>query len=200
MNNGCRIEIWQLSLKLKKNCNLTSDEENMIYAFNRLIWQGNETKIIDILNNPQKFSAQYHLSYTAQQLCTTPDRWGRTCLHQAALTLENTEKITAACISYGADVNAPDQNGRRPLHFLTNPKCIKALLSHGADIHAKDNDKKTPLNSDTIYNVTTEDPTDCSFRFYKRVQESKNLIKETKTKKAANTSSSTKHVEFCVLN
>lgn len=161
----------------KSDCNLTTNRQNMIYAFNRLIWQGNQAKIFDILENSQKFSAQYNLNYTAQQLCTTPDRWGRTCLHQAALTLEDTQVITEAFITYGAEVDASDKGGNRPLHFLANPACIKVLLNYGADIHAKNNDGKTTLDSRSTYNAKRSEQAESDPNFYRRVEQSKNFIR-----------------------
>lgn len=176
--------------------------DNMIYDFHRLIWQGNQSAVFDILEKPQQFSARYHLNYTAEQLCQTPDRWGRTCLHQAALTLENTAIITEAFIVCGADVNTADQNGDRPLHFLSNPATIQVLLAHGANIFAKNKRNLTTLdNNETVYE---ENPTkqedilalrfnhhnkveycfvqgyDCDPSFFKRAQRSKKLIEKYK--------------------
>ncbi len=184
----------------QKRSNRNPDIDNMIYSFHRLIWQGNENAVFDILENPQQFSARFHLNYTAEQLCKTSDRWGRTCLHQAALTLEDTTIITEAFIACGANVNAPDQDGNRPLHFLANPATVRVLLNHGADINAKNKHRKTAINTyGTIYkeiptltenllklrlsNYNTVERCiikgyDCDPTFYERAQKSKKFIKD----------------------
>ena len=51
-------------------------------------------------------------------------------------------------IGAGADVNAGDRAGWRPLHLAAandNIDAIKALVAQGADVHAQNNDGRTPL-------------------------------------------------------
>ena len=58
------------------------------------------------------------------------------------------EEVTA-CLGAGADVMAPDDFGRMPLHWAAgrngNPAVIDALLAAGADVTALDEDSQTPM-------------------------------------------------------
>lgn len=49
-------------------------------------------------------------------------------------------------ISTGVDVNAPDEHGKRPLHYSLNAQIAKVLISAGADVNATDKQGKTPLD------------------------------------------------------
>lgn len=176
------------TIHASQNSNSNTNKENMIYDFHRLILQGNQMKLFDILEDPQKFSARYHLNYTVEQLCAASDQWGRTCLHAAALTIEDTQTITEAFIVCGANVNASDNDGYRPLHFLANPECIKVLLYSGADPNTKNKKQETPLTSSNFYNKAQGYDSDPDF--YRRVQKSKDLIQ------AAQNKSLNKHVNI----
>lgn len=63
----------------------------------------------------------------------TPDQWGATALMRASLNAAAVPMLVAA----GADPNASDKHGRRPLHFMcdinANIEVVVALLAAGAD-------------------------------------------------------------------
>ena len=55
-------------------------------------------------------------------------------------------------IEGGADVNAPGENGRAPLHVAAEKGHLEAahlLLALGADLDARGHDGRTPLESAT---------------------------------------------------
>ncbi|KAJ3101749.1 hypothetical protein HDU97_001099 [Phlyctochytrium planicorne] len=64
------------------------------------------------------------------------------CLHSATLD------IISALIAHGADVNAPDARGLRPLHICTqfgHIASMSLLISSGANVNARDDRTWTPL-------------------------------------------------------
>lgn len=58
--------------------------------------------------------------------------------------------IIAALLKYGADFNAEENYGRRPLHFACgrrhDSQQVQALLSAGADVNSADESGETPLH------------------------------------------------------
>jgi ankyrin repeat protein len=73
------------------------------------------------------------------------DRSGKTVLHHALFGIGGEEMIQAI-VKNGADVNATDDKGRRPLHYCAryNKKtAAQILVSNHADLEAKDKEGKT---------------------------------------------------------
>ena len=58
-----------------------------------------------------------------------------------------------SCLSEGADPNARDEDGNRPLlrAVMSKPEVVKALLDAGADPNARDKDGRTPLHLTLLY-------------------------------------------------
>jgi uncharacterized protein len=74
------------------------------------------------------------------------DRYGRTPLHEAALSGRLAEVTRLA--ADGADPSAADDNGWTPLHFAAQEFHVdvaEALIAAGASADAKDNHGNTPL-------------------------------------------------------
>jgi len=72
-------------------------------------------------------------------------------LHNAVRSFCNNNiigiSITNMLLDKGADINAQNNNGKTPLHYVPYiPKFIKNLLEHGADVNAPDKDGKTFLH------------------------------------------------------
>jgi ankyrin repeat protein len=89
---------------------------------------------------------------------TLRDKDGKTILHDLIpelVKLTDAEKAPVYdCIDLllarGADVNACDHHGNRPLADavkLGDVKIVEFLLNHGADVNTKDHEGKTPLHS-----------------------------------------------------
>ena len=52
-------------------------------------------------------------------------------------------------LSYGADVNAKNNDGWTPLHYASrngHTEIVKLLLEHGVDVNCKNNNGYTPLH------------------------------------------------------
>ncbi len=76
------------------------------------------------------------------------EAWSPWILHQAARVTTN-PTIVRLLLQAGADPNAPDDNGRSPLHrgaLNSNPMVVTHLLDAGADLNARDNDGYTALH------------------------------------------------------
>jgi ankyrin repeat protein len=70
-----------------------------------------------------------------------------TSLHAALAA--NRKIVAGLLIGAGADVNAADRGGWRPLHLASannNLDLVKALIAQGADVHLANNDGATPLS------------------------------------------------------
>ncbi len=73
------------------------------------------------------------------------DKFGKTPLHWSSFYAQ--EKITKLLISYGADVNAIDNDGKTPLLCCSgNKEIMLMLISEGADINAKNPSGQTILH------------------------------------------------------
>ena len=63
-----------------------------------------------------------------------------------------------AALDQGADIHAPDDEGRTPLHvaaaFNSEPGVTELLLDHGGDIHDGDTRDWTPLHHAAASNMT----------------------------------------------
>jgi len=71
---------------------------------------------------------------------------GRTPLHVAVRS--GNLKAAELLISYGAEIDARDNDGATPLHCAVeggNLDCIKLLISHSADVNVKNKQENTPL-------------------------------------------------------
>ena len=59
-------------------------------------------------------------------------------------------EVVERFLAMGADIEAEDEEGRRPLHFAafhnTDPKIIGALIDNGAELDARDSAGRTPLH------------------------------------------------------
>ena len=61
---------------------------------------------------------------------------------------ETAERMAAALVRHGADVNAPQGGGVTPLHEAAHngyPGAARLLLEHGADVNPRTDDGQTPL-------------------------------------------------------
>ena len=76
------------------------------------------------------------------------DVWSPWVLHRAAEYTSN-PTIVRLLLQAAADPNAPDDNGRTPLHRgseNSNPMVMTCLLDAGADLNARNNDGYTALH------------------------------------------------------
>lgn len=74
-------------------------------------------------------------------------RWAfyrRTPLHWAAA--KGNEDVAELLIGQGADVNAKDEKGRTPLHYIDDKDTAELLIAKGADVSAKGKYGNTPLH------------------------------------------------------
>lgn len=73
---------------------------------------------------------------------------GETALHAAIA--ERQRDTAELLVRAGANVNAPNMNGRTPMHFLPSALDDEALarlmIEHGGDVHARDLNGRTPLD------------------------------------------------------
>lgn len=74
---------------------------------------------------------------------------GRSLLESALRKKRSGPKMLALLLGSGADINAPDREGKTLLHEGTDigPKRIARLLKRGADVNARDNSGQTPLHN-----------------------------------------------------
>jgi hypothetical protein len=70
---------------------------------------------------------------------------GSTPLHKA----RQPAVVVDFLIEIGADVNAVDNAGKTPLHYVYTFDVAKSLIAHKADVNSRDNDGKTPLHSNS---------------------------------------------------
>ncbi|MEO0827063.1 MAG: ankyrin repeat domain-containing protein [Cyanobacteria bacterium J06639_16] len=73
----------------------------------------------------------------------TSNSCGIPLLHMAAWV--NHPVLTEFALAQGIEVNARNQNGQTPLHYLSGPAAGEILLANGADLNAKDGSGRTPL-------------------------------------------------------
>ena len=79
----------------------------------------------------------------------TPDRWGDPWLLHKASRLSANPTMVRLLLRQGWDPNAPDDDGRSPLHrgaLNSNPMVVTHLLDAGADLNARDNEGYTALH------------------------------------------------------
>ena len=65
---------------------------------------------------------------------------------EAASAGSEMASVTAALLGAGADPNARDEDGRTPLHWVSETPVVEALLAAGADVNARDKAGATPLH------------------------------------------------------
>ncbi len=103
---------------------------------------------------PLMASAAWQCPYAAQVLLKSgadPNKvtdQGETALHFAA-SLGNRPGIIVMLVTYGADINSQDADGRTPLHSAVkrvHRLNINVLMKYGADPNIKDKLKKTPMD------------------------------------------------------
>ena len=72
------------------------------------------------------------------------DEKGRTKLHRAVI--DNDLSATSELIKQGADLEAKDDKGKTPLHYVKCADIAMKLIKHRADVGAKDMNVDTPLH------------------------------------------------------
>jgi len=84
----------------------------------------------------------------------------RTALHYAAAMAEGDEEQIVLLINAGADVNAEDEVGCRPLHFAAetwDPDKVRALVKAGAEKHHQNGQGFTPFQiAKKMYDICKE--------------------------------------------
>ncbi|KAF8242559.1 ankyrin, partial [Wilcoxina mikolae CBS 423.85] len=78
------------------------------------------------------------------QVLSSTDSRGRTPLHLAVTG--QSHRAVEWLIEHGADVNAIDNRGRHPLHYVSAAHIMDLLLSSGACLDARDKDGLSPLH------------------------------------------------------
>ncbi|KAL8852925.1 MAG: hypothetical protein Q9221_002175 [Calogaya cf. arnoldii] len=69
-------------------------------------------------------------------------------LHMGKMRFNDDIEVASMLINYGADVNALDERGLRPIHIAAaadGEKCIQLFLNHDANIDAQSDDQATAL-------------------------------------------------------
>jgi len=87
------------------------------------------------------------LAYGAKP--SIPDQFGNTCLHYA-VKRRDAEMCRVLLDCKEVDVNATDEKGETPLHWLLKERnapieIARLLIEHGADVRREDNDSQAPL-------------------------------------------------------
>ena len=72
------------------------------------------------------------------------DASGRTCISWAAA--RGDDESLRILLSFGAQPDIADFEGRSPLQYARNPEVIATLLANGADLNATDNSGRTALH------------------------------------------------------
>jgi ankyrin repeat protein len=90
--------------------------------------------------------AEYLLDHGADARVISRNSNANTALHAALAG--NHKMLAALLMGAGADVNAGDGAGWRPLHLAAHNgilEVMKQLIAQGADVHVENNEGKTPL-------------------------------------------------------
>ncbi len=100
-------------------------------------------------------AVKQHLAAGTDVNVKDADMGGWTPLHYAAA--QGHKEIAKLLIAEGANLNATDYIGTRPLHMAAYMKSDVAelLIANGADVNAKDNVGETPLDSAILGKRTT---------------------------------------------
>jgi len=74
------------------------------------------------------------------------DHGADTAAMNAALFVTRSLAVAQLLIERGADVNARDNAGGTPLHYVNSPEVAQLLIDKGADVNARDKFDRTPLS------------------------------------------------------
>ena len=133
--------------------------------------KGDFTKVEELLQEGVKANTKVKLDWTAAHFAASKGLVYIYGLDAYIYNLKTSESYAAHGIHKGilgllamsnADLNAPDKEGRRPLHlaaFVVDPEITEVLVELGAEINATDNKGRTALHwvvSDTLKTINKD--------------------------------------------